>query len=72
MKDIDTFLVVQKDLGKNNLKVLIVFDRNYEKCLQDIRKKDILGTYRRKQNKKKISTWPRIEPASSRLKDQYS
>ena len=27
----------------------IVFDKKYEKCLQDIRKKDILGTYRIKQ-----------------------
>ena len=29
----------------------ILFDnKKYEKCLQDIRKKDILGTYGRKQN----------------------
>ena len=38
--------------------------------MQDIHKKYILGTYRIKQNLKKISTLPRIEPALSRLQDQ--
>ena len=31
----------------------IIFDKKYEKCLQDIRIKDILGTCRIKQIKKK-------------------
>ena len=45
----------------------IFFDKKYEKCLQDIRKKYILGTYRIQQYFKILSTWPRIEPALSRL-----
>ena len=48
----------------------IVFDKKYDIFLQDIRKKYIVGTYRIKQNLKKISIWPRIEQALSRLQDQ--
>ena len=50
------------------MKVLIGKVNRKNKCKVDIRKKDILGTYRIKQMKKN-STWPRIEPALSRLKD---
>ena len=53
-KDIlDSSLVVQRDLDKK-MKALIGKVNRNNKCKVDIRKKDILGTYRIKQMKKKI------------------
>ena len=50
VKDIlDTSLVVQRD---TKMKVLIGKVNRNNKCKVDIRKKDILGTYRIKQMKK--------------------
>ena len=40
------------DMKNKMIKKTMVFDKKYDKCLQDIRKKDILGTYRIKQIKK--------------------